>query len=819
MHKATTFLLLFAAGCLAQENAWPGAEWRTITFAGKQIHVQVVNGEAVYQGDMVLGPIAELEREDPIGKSGERTSSVIAGERFRWPGGVVPYVILGEVTNQSRVTEAIEHWNQNTNIRLQPRSGESAYVTFRRINSGCSASVGRVGAQQFINLADDCPVSAVIHEIGHAVGLWHTQSREDRDSFVEVLLENITPENAFNFNQAISNGEDYAGYAYESTMHYSSGGFSRNGKRTIRTIPPGIPIGLRSGLSPSDIDAVRRMYGEIPRETTIASNPSGRTLIVDGERITTPRSFDWTPGSVHVIEAEDQEVSEDERLVFARWSDLGERRHSIVASPDRTIFVAQFQQMFRLAIAALPEEGGVVSSNPPSDGNWFPATTEVELTVTANEGWNFQDWSGLGFFNTHGRSRTPASFTVLQSGLRYTARFTQSPVTRIVTQPPGLRVTVDGNTTTAPAGFAWMPGSSHTVSVDTTSQNGVSTGERYQFASWSSGTERSLTFQAGEQSSDIVARFDGEYRLTRVASPTSGGSIAATPEQTFYAAGSTVELTANPNAGFAFGGWTSGAAGAAESQTVTVDRELTVAAAFRRPFTLETNGVLHAASFEGGAIAPGEIITIFGLNIGPEQLTTLRLDGQGRVATALAETRVLIGGQPAPLIYAARNQVSAVVPYGVAGQANVPVSVEYQGRETNRVFLAVTDAAPAVFSANSSGKGAGAILNQDYSVNSAANPAERGSTVILYATGAGQTDPPSADGEVTRGARNQALPIRVRIGDQDAPFHYAGAAPDFVAGVMQINVVVPSNLAPGVVPVEIRAGDKVSPRTITLAIR
>ncbi|MBX9603371.1 MAG: IPT/TIG domain-containing protein, partial [Bryobacteraceae bacterium] len=447
------------------------------------------------------------------------------------------------------------------------------------------------------------------------------------------------------------------------------------------------------------------------------------------------------------------------------------------------------------------------------------ATTDVELIVTANEGWNFRDWGGLGFFHTHGPSRNPVTIPVLQSGLRYTARFTQSPVTRIVSQPPGLRVTVDGNTTTAPAGFAWMPGSSHTVSVDTATQNGVSTGERYHFASWSSGTERALTFQAGEQNSDVVARFDGEYRLTRVVSPTAGGSIAATPEQTFYAAGSTVELTANPAAGFGFAGWTGGAAGSAESQPITVNGELTVAARFRRPFTLETAAVVHAASFEGGAIAPGEIITIFGLGIGPDQLTTLRVDDRGRVATTLAETRVLIGGTPAPLIYASRNQVSAVVPYDIAGQANVPVSVEYQGRETNRVFLPVTDAAPAVFSANSSGKGAGAILNQDYSLNSSANPAERGSTVILYATGGGQTNPPSVDGEVTRGARNQSLPIRVRIGDQDAPFHYAGAAPDFVAGVMQLNVVVPSNLAPGVVPVEIRVGDKVSPRTITLAIR
>ena len=99
-------------------------------------------------------------------------------------------------------------------------------------------------------------------------------------------------------------------------------------------------------------------------------------------------------------------------------------------------------------------------------------------------------------------------------------------------------------------------------------------------------------------------------------------------------------------------------------------------------------------------------------------MTTLQLDSSGKVSTTLGETRILFDGVPAPLVYVSASQASAVVPYEVADKTRTEVQVEYRRVKSNPVLIAVTAATPAVFTANGSGTGQGAILNQDGTVNS-----------------------------------------------------------------------------------------------------
>jgi astacin len=101
---------------------------------------------------------------------------------------------------------------------------------------------------------------SVVHEFGHALGLWHEQCRNDRDNYVYIHYENIDPDAVDNFNKAGRLGIDTLQYDYGSIMHYSAYAFSINGEPTIETIPPGIPIGQRDGLSSIDIATVQIMY-------------------------------------------------------------------------------------------------------------------------------------------------------------------------------------------------------------------------------------------------------------------------------------------------------------------------------------------------------------------------------------------------------------------------------------------------------------------------------------------------------------------------------------------------------------------------------
>jgi uncharacterized protein (TIGR03437 family) len=234
--------------------------------------------------------------------------------------------------------------------------------------------------------------------------------------------------------------------------------------------------------------------------------------------------------------------------------------------------------------------------------------------------------------------------------------------------------------------------------------------------------------------------------------------------------------------------------------------------------------VSNAASYVRGGVCPGEIVYFEGTNIGPPTLTTLHLTS-GRVDTLLAETRVLFDGVAAPLVYVSSTKSSAVVPYGVGGRVSTRVQVEYQGVRSEAIEFRVLDSLPGIFTQNSSGTGPGAILNQNFSLNTSANPAARGSYVMIYATGEGLVSPPVGDGSVTPGTEpfpRPLLGVTVSIGGKQATVAYAGAAPGFVAGVLQVNARVPDDLAVSglaLVPVVITVGAASSQANVTLAVQ
>jgi len=234
--------------------------------------------------------------------------------------------------------------------------------------------------------------------------------------------------------------------------------------------------------------------------------------------------------------------------------------------------------------------------------------------------------------------------------------------------------------------------------------------------------------------------------------------------------------------------------------------------------------VTNGGSFVGGPVSPGEVVAIFGSGLGPTSLAGAKLDSAGRLTKELAGTQVTFNGAAAPLLYTSSTQVGALVPFSVsAGSGAVTVKVSYAGNSATYV-TAGADSTPAIFSLDSSGGGPGAILNQDGRVNSPQHPARIGSTIVFYATGLGKTDPPSEDGEVastSAGAKLPAAaqPVSVQISGTNAKVAYAGAAPGFVAGVFQVNVVIPPNIyTADIIPMVIQAGDQISQGALYVAL-
>lgn len=223
----------------------------------RTVEVEVINGQAVLEGDIVLGPIDQVEIPENVSDA-----VAIKGSQYRWPdGGRVPYTFGSGLSNSEKglIYKAITHINRKTNACFMPkRSYDKDYVEFVK-KAGCWSYVGRRGGRQEASVPGYCGFGAVVHEMAHALGMWHEQSRSDRDDYITIVEENIKDDRKSNFKKHIADGIDIGSYDCGSLMHYGATAFSKNNKPTIIGKKCS-SFGQRRGLSPGDIAGINTLY-------------------------------------------------------------------------------------------------------------------------------------------------------------------------------------------------------------------------------------------------------------------------------------------------------------------------------------------------------------------------------------------------------------------------------------------------------------------------------------------------------------------------------------------------------------------------------
>jgi len=647
-------------------------------YRGMPVTYVVKNGKAIFQGDIIL------EKVGPIVPQSEQPAFSIAYSQYLWPkvGSQyqIPYIITSGSGNLTNLQNAITQFNKTfSNIKFVARTTQTDYVNFYfdpSNNSGaCEAIVGRAGGEQNVGgsggSSNPCALGTILHEMGHTIGLWHEQSRPDRDTYVSVNYDNLIKGSISNFNQIYDNAVVSTLFDYASIMEYPAFSFSRNGGPAIESIPAGIPLSNYTGYTTADIDGIERLYGHAPTAITVTSNPPGLKVIVDGATVTTPQLFTtWALNSIHTLDIPSGVQNKSGKIVnsttattfyytYGRWNDSTAASHSITVlpgngepatpatSPAVTTYTANFVQLVPYAATVYPAGTGTVTPSPAPQSYpgsalvFYTARQQATLTATPKTGQNFYEFNNAPYWLPGGLGANPKTFYVPDTGLtvKTTAEFSPNPVYTVNVSPnpfsSNLYIYTDvgtgGGFSYAPKNFSafydttWTAGSTHTLSVDNPIYP-YSSNSRFAFNNWSDGTTTTTdTVVLPSTSTTYTANLTPQFYVTDYANESCAGSIGVSPSSPtgdgFYPSGDELTFSETPNSGWLFTGWQYDLSGTSTSQPLTVTDEVLVTADYNTTATPLTLTSLSPAAAVAGQ--PNFTLTLNGTGFTPSSVVSV----------------------------------------------------------------------------------------------------------------------------------------------------------------------------------------------------
>jgi hypothetical protein len=669
------------------------------------ITYSVVNGRALYQGDIILNDL----QPNNI-KSKRQQSGTIAYSQYLWPkvaGVATVYYTIDPNSDPNatpKINAAIAQSNQDFPNLIQwvqwdPQNPQNPNYVDINLSSGdfsgsCEAAEGyeAIPAQPLTG-STLCTVGTILHEMGHVIGLWHEQSRADRDTYVSVNYQNIIKGSRFNFDVIQDDFQNLTSYDYASLMHYPAFSFSRNGGAVLESIPAGIPLGSFDGVpvpafadySAGDKEGISRLYGAPPSQITVTSNPSGLQVIVDDATVTTPQVYTWALNSTHTLDVptnvqtltgdiQNSTTSATFYYTYGRWSDSTVKSHNITVTPGNALvpfpasgpqvatYSANFIQIVPYTVSISPDSSGTVSvspqpqSYPGVSGLYFVARQQATLTATPAPTYNFYDFNNGPFWLQGGLGANPKTFDVPDTGdpVNTTTYFSPTPVYTVDLTPEGfssnLYAYIDGEFWYTPKNFSsfydsdWTVGSQHTINMDTM-EYPFSVNSRYAFSSWNDGGTQLHTITLPTTSTNYIATVIPEFRPAdnwTYGLPCGSASATISPGSPygdgFYPVGQILTFDQTPAAGWTFAGWSYDLTGLASPQNLTLTDEELVYANYNT-----VNVPLSMISLSPPSVASGSpnfTLTITGT--GFTSGTEVFVNGSFRTSTTVNPTTIQV---------------------------------------------------------------------------------------------------------------------------------------------------------------------------------
>lgn len=658
----SAFLFVIPVVANAQNEA---QQIRSGIWRGQPVTYVVKNGKAIYQGDIILEHVSPrmTQAVSLPGHSGPGSDSMTtAYSQYLWPkvGGVATVYYAIDANSDPAATPTIDAAITQFNLDFpgliqwvlwNPQDPQSQnYVDIdmsgNDFSGTCEANEGyeAIPAQPMTG-SFLCTEATILHEMGHVIGLWHEQSRSDRDTYVSVNYQNLIKGSRFNFDIIQDNVQNLTFYDYASLMQYPAYSFTRNGGPSIETIPAGMPIGSFDGIpvptttdySAGDKEGVERLYGMPPTQITVTSNPPGLQVIVDGVTVTTPQVYNWALNSAHTLNVAtnvqtltgyitNSTTTATFYYTYGRWNDNTSQSHTITVTPGNgevpfpssapqvATYTANFIQLVPYNAAIYPTNEGSVAvspqpqSYPGVSGLFLVARQQATLTAAPASGWSFYEFNNAPFWLPGGLGANPKTFYVPDTGnpVNTTAEFSNTPVYTVDLSPDNFSSneyayvdpTQNNNGFTyTPRNFSsfydstWTVGSQHTLNIDSL-EYPYSVNSRYGFVSWSDGGEQSHQITLPASSMSYIATVTPEFQPAdnwQFGLPCGGASATITPSSPygdgFYPTGQVLTFDQTPATGWAFAGWSYDLTGLTSPQNLTLTDEVLVFANYNTTST------------------------------------------------------------------------------------------------------------------------------------------------------------------------------------------------------------------------------------------
>jgi uncharacterized protein (TIGR03437 family) len=480
---------------------------------------------------------------------------------------------------------------------------------------------------------------------------------------------------------------------------------------------------------------------QVARKVNLATNPAGLQLLADRALVPTPTAIDWAVGTKHTLGANSPQVDRFGKWwSFQSWSDGGDLNHAYTVAntsmPDTV--TATYVPAGAVSILTNPVglqimvDGQYNVLNPTffawGIGETHHLAAPLKQTDAQGRVWNFSAWSNGGAA-TQDILVLPEAAT---DGLRLTATYKGTTKLTVNSSLPRLSLSLDGVACTTPCQILRDPGTQVRVSAPASIPQGD--GSRADFDGWP-GTTGDLVVTLGDSDTTISANYHTLNRLSAGSDPANGAVWTVVPSSAdgFYPATASVSLSLSAQPGYKFRYWNGDLSGTIPSGVVTMSAPRVVKAILDPVPYIPPTGVGNAAgTTPQPAVAPGSIVSIFGLNLASD--TVVAPDGMlpqtlGGVTASVAD-RIL------PLFFVSPQQINVQMPDDLT-TGNQILTVNPPGGQPLRVGFNVVRNAPGLFPVATNDQPMAMAVHEDGSAVTADAPAKPGELLMVYGTGFG----------------------------------------------------------------------------------